>query len=242
MGKDPAFLFYYQDYMVGTRRLSREQKGAYVDLLCEQADMGHLSIEDIKSCLGEDFNLWESIKKKFVPDESNLFYNVRLDEELKKRRAFSESRRKNIQKRYESSTSVDTSVVTKDDTNELHMENENRNRNKDVFINSGEEDCKEKISDKAEKIYEAYPRKVGRKAAIDKIAKALKNMDFEILMGKVNEYAASVKDKEIRFIPHPATWFYQERYKDPIEKDEPLKPTRALYEYERSAASKYDNV
>lgn len=71
---------------------------------------------------------------------------------------------------------------------------------------------------KEQQIYAIYPRKVGHKAALDKIKAALKKVDFEILFQKVKSYAESVKGKELKYIPLPATWFYQERWNDPIEK------------------------
>jgi hypothetical protein len=68
-----------------------------------------------------------------------------------------------------------------------------------------------------EEIYGLYPRKIGRGAALKKIAAAIKDFGFEPLRAKVIEYATSVRGKEQQFIPHPATWFGQQRYKDEIE-------------------------
>jgi hypothetical protein len=74
--KDPAFLFYYQDFQHGTRKMTFEEKGAYIELLCEQADCGHLSLEDIKRILNGHTPIWDSICCKFIVDEFGLFYNV----------------------------------------------------------------------------------------------------------------------------------------------------------------------
>lgn len=66
-------------------------------------------------------------------------------------------------------------------------------------------------------IYSAYPRKVGRGAALKAIEKALTQISFEELSQKVAQYAAAVEqwpEEQKRFIPHPATWFNQERYFD----------------------------
>ena len=43
--KDPAFLFYYQDFLVGTSFMSNEVIGAYIKILCYQADKGSISKE-----------------------------------------------------------------------------------------------------------------------------------------------------------------------------------------------------
>ena len=114
MPKDPAFLFYYQDWLVGTYFLNRQEKGAYMDLLCYQADKGKLTIEIIEEVLGKDFACWEKIRDKFI-EENGVFYNKRLKEEREKRARYSESRRKNRSKICE--------------TYDKHMENENEDVN-----------------------------------------------------------------------------------------------------------------
>lgn len=96
MAKDPAFLFYYQDFAYGTRKMSFEEKGAYIELLCEQADTGHLSLDDIKRSLNSHFSIWERICKKFKQDEEGRFYNSVLEEHISKRKSFVNSRKKNL--------------------------------------------------------------------------------------------------------------------------------------------------
>jgi hypothetical protein len=68
----------------------------------------------------------------------------------------------------------------------------------------------------AEAIYALYPRKVGKGKAITAIIVALKTVPFEDLQAAVAEYAASewVQTSEEQFIPHPATWFHQQRWAD----------------------------
>ena len=96
--KDPAFLFYPADFNDGTQDYSFEEKGAYITILLFQFSQGHLPIERIKKKLGNDFErLWEVMKDKFIVDDSGLFFNKRLDEEILKRKKFSESRRNNIE-------------------------------------------------------------------------------------------------------------------------------------------------
>lgn len=63
-------------------------------------------------------------------------------------------------------------------------------------------------------IYDAYPKKVGRPAAIRAIRSAIGRELSPILLSKTRDYAAAVKGKDPRYIPHPATWFNQERYND----------------------------
>ena len=46
-----SFPFEYESYIAGTAFLSRREKGAYMDLLCLQADKGHLTLQNIKDIL-----------------------------------------------------------------------------------------------------------------------------------------------------------------------------------------------
>jgi hypothetical protein len=64
-------------------------------------------------------------------------------------------------------------------------------------------------------IYEAYPRKVSKPEALKAIKKAMEKLDPAQLLEKTKRYATAVSTEEKRFVPHPATWFNQERFNDP---------------------------
>jgi 5-methylcytosine-specific restriction endonuclease McrA len=68
--------------------------------------------------------------------------------------------------------------------------------------------------DHALSIYEAFPRKVARPKALKAIEKALKKVPYATLLALTQEYAELVKDKELHFIPYPASWFNAEGYND----------------------------
>jgi hypothetical protein len=70
------------------------------------------------------------------------------------------------------------------------------------------------IDEQALRLYEAYPRKVGRKPALRAISKALKTVGFDALLEAVNRYAQSREGEDPKFTPHPATWFNSERWAD----------------------------
>jgi uncharacterized protein YdaU (DUF1376 family) len=126
MGKDPAFLFYPNDYIGGTMGMTFEEKGAYVELLMMQFNRGHMSEHMIGQTVGQ---LWENLKDKFCQDEKGLWYNVRLDEEKLKRQSYTESRKKNIQgiNQYTKNKQKEEGHVSGHMT--PHMENENVNEN-----------------------------------------------------------------------------------------------------------------
>lgn len=72
-------------------------------------------------------------------------------------------------------------------------------------------------------IYDAYPRKVGRAAALKAIEKAMHKVPSDTLLQAVRDYAAAVKTwaptarytaAGVDTVPHAATWFNQERWTD----------------------------
>lgn len=67
-------------------------------------------------------------------------------------------------------------------------------------------------------IYLAYPRKVGKGKALKEIGKALdRGHSLELLAQRTKEFAAATAawpKEERQFIPHPATWFSQDRFLD----------------------------
>lgn len=90
MGKDPAFLFYTADFLVGVTDLSYEERGQYITLLCLQHQKGHLSARTIKNVAPS-----EAVMDKFLRDAKGRYYNERLDEEKRKRENYSKSRSEN---------------------------------------------------------------------------------------------------------------------------------------------------
>jgi uncharacterized protein YdaU (DUF1376 family) len=91
--KDPAFLFYPNDWIGGTMGMTFEEKGAYIELLMMQFNRGHMTSHMIGQTVGQ---LWDKVQDKFKIDSEGLYFNERLDIEKDKRKAFTESRRNNI--------------------------------------------------------------------------------------------------------------------------------------------------
>lgn len=68
-----------------------------------------------------------------------------------------------------------------------------------------------------EEVYAAYPRKVGKEDALKAIAKAAKKVPLVMLLAKTQIYAEATAlwpPGDLRFIPHPATWFNRGSYDD----------------------------
>jgi hypothetical protein len=66
----------------------------------------------------------------------------------------------------------------------------------------------------AESIYQEYPRKVSKKEGIKAIKKAMKSNTVAFLKSKTMEYATATTGHDKQFIPHPSTWFNEERFND----------------------------
>ncbi len=62
-------------------------------------------------------------------------------------------------------------------------------------------------------IYEAYPKKIGRPAAVRAIRAAIKRHSFAVVLERTRLYAATYNG-ESRYMPNPATFFNQDRFMD----------------------------
>lgn len=81
----------------------------------------------------------------------------------------------------------------------------------------GKEIIIERTNATAEGIYALYPRKVARPAALKAIARQLKTHPAEKIILAVQSFAVAWRGAsrdDLRFCPHPATWFNQERFND----------------------------
>lgn len=120
--KDPAFLFYSNDFLSGTMLMTDEETGQYIKLLCLQHQKGHLKEKDMLN-ICKSYN--EEIFSKFKKDKDENYYNERLEYEVNKRKAYSESRRNNRRKK----ETYEKDMKNICNSYEEHMENENVNEN-----------------------------------------------------------------------------------------------------------------
>jgi hypothetical protein len=211
MAKDPAFLFYPNDYIGGTMGMTFEEKGAYIEILMLQFNRGHMTSHMIGQLVGQ---LWESIKCKFVQDEQGLWYNIRLDLEKDKRMSFTQSRRNNIKGLNQHTIGHMTS----------HMENENEDVNRNIN--------KVKIVDtQFEEFWDLYDYKKSK----DKAEKAWKTLNQEekaLALQHAPVYAQSTPDKQFR--KHPTTYLNNKSFNDEIiERTISTKLSYAELEWER---------
>ena len=90
--KDPAFLFYSADFIVGCSDLTMEERGQYITLICLQHQKGHLSEKNIKIAVG---TVSEDVLDKFQVDENGCYFNKRVEEEIDKRTKYLSAQREN---------------------------------------------------------------------------------------------------------------------------------------------------
>lgn len=135
--KDPAFLFYSNDFLSGTMLMTDEETGQYIKLLCLQHQKGHLKEKDMLN-ICKSYN--EEIFSKFKKDKDENYYNERLEYEVNKRKAYSESRRNNRRKK----ETYEKDMKNICNSYEEHMENENVNENININKNNSKRGSKGK--------------------------------------------------------------------------------------------------
>ena len=178
MSKDPAFLFYSSDFLTGTALMSDEQIGKYIKLLCYQHQKGHLTERDmLKICSTHD----EDIFSKFEKDENGLYFNARLQQEVEKRKAYSESRRQNRIKK-------DMNNIS--NSYDKHMENENEN----VIVNRNSIKNKKNLEKKEETIYRSFAHLKITTAEFDKlIADGWEKEQIDETLDEIQNFANNKK-------------------------------------------------
>lgn len=77
----------------------------------------------------------------------------------------------------------------------------------------GGEQVTHNYESQAADIYEIYPLKVGKPKALKAIIKAIKKWRYVFVIQRTKLFALTIGDRR-EFVPHPATWFNQERFND----------------------------
>ncbi len=175
--KDPAFLFYSSDFLSGTMLMSDEEIGQYIKLLCLQHQKGHLKEKDMLSVC-KTYN--EDIFSKFIKDEDGNYYNERLEYEINKRKAYSESRRNNRRKKEEKET-YEEDMKNICNSYEEHMENKNANINENINIdNKVNDSCVNNLQD----IIDFYNENIGliTPYGLEVLSSYAEEMDKELII------------------------------------------------------------
>lgn len=122
MDKDPAFMFYSQDFIMGTSLMNNAQIGLYIKLLCFQHQHGgFIDIDSFDELVKDD----RQIRSKFVKTDDG-YYNERLMKEMANRSKKSSNLSANAKKRWDNVCKSNAIAMPK----HMPIENENINTTK----------------------------------------------------------------------------------------------------------------
>jgi uncharacterized protein YdaU (DUF1376 family) len=211
--KNPAFLFYSSDWLSGCQFMSMQERGEYITLIAAQHQNGHLDVKRVGFLLGYGWDMVSDIvKSKFKFDNHGLLYNERLDEEIEKRKAFTEKQRLNGQKGGRpSKEETQTETQLKPKRKPKNNPSDNGNDNEDII--AIEEDKKAWF----EIFWNAYGKKQDGKKCLEKWMK-LSIDEINAALDKVDAYVASTPD--VTYRKNPLTWLNGKCWNDEI-----IKPT-----------------
>ena len=208
MAKDPAFLFYANDFDSKTKFFSHEQVGMYLRLLIAQFQTGRLTQEQVLFiCKRHD----KDVLSKFDKDENGLYFNGRLEVEALKRKNYSESRRQNRLKKDNNIASYDTSYVT-------HMEDTlliDNNKENSVLKNSNLN--RQPVIPNKDEVWEVFQRSGGTKEMAKSFYEKYESVGWITNTGAITNFVPLAN----RFI---STWKTIED--DKKKKNEPSDPTK----------------
>lgn len=197
--KDPAVLFYFQDFLVGTEFMTDDEVGKYMRILCHLADKGSLCKSQVlRIC--KTSTIPEAISEKLLIDEDGNYYQRRMREEREKRINYSESRRLNR-------TKVNNNICK---TYDVHMENENENINEDI-------NSKKKINIAFEVFWNLYAKKEDR-IKCERKWNNLTNKERELCIEKLPVYIEATP--ELQFRKNPATYLNNKSWENEIVRNE----------------------
>lgn len=210
--RSPAFQFYPADWLSDEQcsLYSLEEEGAYIRLICYCWREGTIPADPEKCAKligkGCSTNLARVVQGGFLQDPSNKdrMIHPRLEQERAKQMAW-KSKCSIGGKHSQQQQKVTKTRVVQVDTNK---------GSSTLLLQSSSSSSDIDIVSQASEIYALYPRKVGRPKAIQSIVKSIKAFGFEDIKAKTALYAKTINGKEQQFIPHPTTWFNQQRFND----------------------------
>lgn len=179
----------------------------------EIARMCHLDMAEVQSALQElerhEVAEVEWRNDSVTGDAIVTVVSRRLEREEKTRSYARERQKKYRQKKQSQNNNAN---VTSDSDSDSDSDYDSNRKDDKAY--------KPKVSE-VEAIYQAYPRKVGKAAALKKIKGALVSLhaemggdNFSFLIERTRKFANSPAGKKGEFTPFPSTWYHQGRYLD----------------------------
>jgi len=102
---DFCFTYYDGDATRDMAHMNRLERGAYNDVIIQQRQRGHLSIDDMKKFLSRDFEaVWPALEWILKVDEGGKYYIEWLENSVTRSAAHSKKQRENVLNRYQTPT------------------------------------------------------------------------------------------------------------------------------------------
>ena len=215
--------------------MTAEEVGVYIRLLCHQWNKGGLPNDPDRLAMMAGAIAQASIGyalAKFRLCEDGLLRNDRMESERQKQAEFrteqAEKGRKGALARWKNGSGHASAIAAAmpvplpeqwpNDGSPSPSPSPISNKEETPIAPKGASDeAKAKsreIEEQANAIYEAYPRKTAKPAALKAIRKALAKHPFDFLLSCANRYTIARAGQDPTYTPYPATWFNREQFKD----------------------------
>lgn len=190
MAKDPAFLFYPQDWIMGTVMMTNSQKGLYISLLCVQHQHGGIIAERyFDDTVGDDI----SIRSKFKKCE-NGYFNERLKTETDKRQQFCEKQKANAEKRW-NATAMPNSCHGNATAMPTHMPNSCLSSSSSSLITiKTQEECKKRFAPPSQQEVADYAKEIGRNIEADRFCDFYASKGWKVGSAPMKDWKAAVRN------------------------------------------------
>lgn len=226
MSKDPAFLFYPGDYLRDTQILSEAAQVAYDRIMCEhmrnicitQAQLNFITKRLDDDARAEIMHILTRV--------SGGYEISWVAESIRKRKAYSESRRKNRAKKEVKKRDKISKTYVQHMENEIVIENEIENEGEN------EENARVEIWPTFDDFWEAYDKKVDREKSEKKWGK-LRQYEKEEIMRYLPAYVRANPDKQFR--RNPTTFLNNRTWENEIT----AKPNGSTSKDRARAAAEY---
>lgn len=243
MAKDPAFLFYSQDFYVGVQTLNFEDRGKLITLLSLMHQQGRMKEETIRLLVG---SISENLKSKFRIDGNGLWYNKRLEEESSKRKKFTESRRRNGKKGGRPVSDTKNKNIKNKNHMVNHMEDENEIENVNEIKSENEDEIRiisrEEISfEETRKIYPGTKR--GIKTEFENFKKHKDWKEVLPILYDCLHFQIEFRKYRTGFVPewpHFQTWINQRRWEEEMQLQQNQKNNNELDNFEREIDDQFN--
>ncbi len=224
----PYYKAYPRDFIEGTIGMPLELKGAYrlvLDLIYMQGGNLPDNAGYISGLIGCSPRKWTSLRAELIARGKlrvigELLTNYRADNELAQLGIFQNKQRINATKDKENNEVSQAMAEPDGKPKPSHTESDTDTERKEetpptpLALVEPKRAAPSALVREFEKVWAAYPRKVGVGNARKAWLKARRATEFETIAGPLREFIRATRGDEMSKIPHFATWLNGERWND----------------------------